>query len=248
MSNVLAMIPARQGSTRLKDKMLIQVDHKPIIVHTVERVLQTKKVGRVVVCTDDLRIKDAVTDYYLPNEKVVIKCNDFDCDTGMDRTSLTLFTYPELRIGMDSHCLLHVHGDEASINPLSLDLLVERHRTKTPHFSVTQLLCRTYAKDRENKNSCKVSVNWKGEVENYSREDEYFYTAIGAWALDHNALMAFHKFEKSEREKQMSIEQDRYWSMGCVKGGFDPKLGEVKSAIDTQSDLDRFKTLVMEWE
>ena len=58
--NVVAVIPARYGSTRLPGKPLAPIAGRPMIQHVVERVRQAQNVARVVVATDDDRIKAAV--------------------------------------------------------------------------------------------------------------------------------------------------------------------------------------------
>ena len=57
---VLAVVPARYGSTRFPGKPLAPIAGRPMIQHVVERVRQAKLVSRTIVATDDARIKSAV--------------------------------------------------------------------------------------------------------------------------------------------------------------------------------------------
>src|SRR5208282_1052264 len=59
-NTVVAVIPARYGSTRLPGKPLASIAGRPMIQHVVERVRQAQNVTRVVVATDDDRIRKAV--------------------------------------------------------------------------------------------------------------------------------------------------------------------------------------------
>ena len=59
-SQVLAVIPARHASVRFPGKPLASIAGRPMIQHVFERVRQAKKVSRVVVATEDDRIKKAV--------------------------------------------------------------------------------------------------------------------------------------------------------------------------------------------
>jgi len=61
--NVLAVIPARHASTRFPGKPLAAISGKPMIQHVVERVRRAHSVSRVVVATEDARIKSAVEDF-----------------------------------------------------------------------------------------------------------------------------------------------------------------------------------------
>ena len=58
---VVAVIPARFGSTRFPGKPLAPIIGKPMIVWVLERAAMIRGVNRVVVATDDERIAAAVT-------------------------------------------------------------------------------------------------------------------------------------------------------------------------------------------
>lgn len=243
----LAMIPARLDSTRLPNKMIKEVGNKPVIVHTIDRVLKCDLIGRVVLCTDSTLIRDVVNDWFQGNDRVVVKCHAFKVDTGTDRTSVTLAHYPELLNGLSQECVIHVHGDEASINPLALTSLITRHTKQLPHYPMTQLVCRSHNRDLNNNNSCKVLVEWGGDVLGYSREADSFFTSTGVFSYDPIALMSFHKFFMGPEEIKTNIEQYRLIEMGCKVKAHDGCNGEIKSSIDTQSDLDRMEQLLKEW-
>ena len=57
---ILGLIPSRLNSKRLKNKPLLEIDGLPIIVHTFKRALLSKKIDRVIVCTDSNKIVDVV--------------------------------------------------------------------------------------------------------------------------------------------------------------------------------------------
>ena len=57
---VFAVIPARYASVRLPGKPLASIAGRPMIQHVVERARQAERVSRVIVATDDERIKKAV--------------------------------------------------------------------------------------------------------------------------------------------------------------------------------------------
>ena len=53
---IVAIIPARFGSTRLPGKPLSDIHGKPMIQHVYERVSRARSLDRVLVATDDERI------------------------------------------------------------------------------------------------------------------------------------------------------------------------------------------------
>lgn len=57
----IAVIPARYGSIRFPGKPLANQTGKPLIQHVVEAVGRARSIRSIVVATDDVRIRDAVT-------------------------------------------------------------------------------------------------------------------------------------------------------------------------------------------
>ena len=56
-NKVVGLIPCRLNSSRLPKKALLDIDGLPLIVHTFKRAKLSKKLDRVIVCTDSLEIK-----------------------------------------------------------------------------------------------------------------------------------------------------------------------------------------------
>lgn len=62
MLDTLILIPARAGSTRIKDKNIKDFDGRPLIANIIEKSLKSN-CGRVVVSTDSLEIKRIALEY-----------------------------------------------------------------------------------------------------------------------------------------------------------------------------------------
>lgn len=58
----MAVVPARSGSTRLKDKNIYPLSGKPLIRWIVESIIETNIFDRVVISTDGDRIFESVSD------------------------------------------------------------------------------------------------------------------------------------------------------------------------------------------
>ncbi|MGC9328459.1 MAG: cytidylyltransferase domain-containing protein, partial [Candidatus Hinthialibacter sp.] len=56
----ICIIPSRYASTRLPGKPLVDILGKPLIQWVYERAAQAERFERVIVATDDERIRDAV--------------------------------------------------------------------------------------------------------------------------------------------------------------------------------------------
>ena len=61
--SVVAIIPARYGSTRLPGKPLADIGGKPMIQHVYESASKAPGLARVLVATDDRRIERAVKSF-----------------------------------------------------------------------------------------------------------------------------------------------------------------------------------------
>ena len=62
-NKVIGLIPCRLNSSRLPKKALLNIDGLPLIVHTFKRALLSKKLDRVIVCTDSKEIQKTVENY-----------------------------------------------------------------------------------------------------------------------------------------------------------------------------------------
>jgi CMP-N,N'-diacetyllegionaminic acid synthase len=61
-SSVLALIPARGGSKGIPRKNLLPIAGKPLIAYSIGQALQSKRINRVIVTTDDAEIAEVSRD------------------------------------------------------------------------------------------------------------------------------------------------------------------------------------------
>jgi len=114
---VWAVIPARYASTRFPGKALAPLGGKPMIQHVVERARRVRRLVRVIVATDDTRIRDAVTGF--GGEAVLTG----DHSTGTDRIHEAVKLAARRERAPDY--VLNVQGDEPMIDPGDLARLVK---------------------------------------------------------------------------------------------------------------------------
>lgn len=60
---IMALIPARAGSKRIKNKNIRLLVNKPLISYKLEAVLKTKLINKIVICTDSNEIKNIAENY-----------------------------------------------------------------------------------------------------------------------------------------------------------------------------------------
>ena len=82
---VVAVIPARGGSKRIPRKNLTPIAGKPLVVHSIKHALQSKRVSRVLVSTDDSKIA-AVS--HRAGAEVVIRPKDISGDEATSESAI----------------------------------------------------------------------------------------------------------------------------------------------------------------
>lgn len=106
---IIAIIPARYGSTRFPGKSLALIENKPMVQWVYERTKRSRLVTRVIVATDDERIRNAVSAF--GGEAVMTSP---DHPTGTDRIA-------EVARALTCDIVVNVQGDEPLIHPDMID-------------------------------------------------------------------------------------------------------------------------------
>lgn len=115
MVSTVAVIPARYASTRFPGKPLAKETGKFLIQHVYERVVQAKRIDRVIVATDDERIVSAVESF---GGSVCMTRTDHP--SGTDRVA----EVTDALAMAPGDIVLNVQGDEPELAPEMLDELV----------------------------------------------------------------------------------------------------------------------------
>ncbi len=103
----IVLIPARMQSTRLTDKMVLDIHGVPLIIRTVRQALQSTAKD-VIVATDDNKIETICNTYGV---KVIMTKKEHP--TGTDRLAEAV---NKLNLN-DNQIVVNVQGDEPLINP-----------------------------------------------------------------------------------------------------------------------------------
>lgn len=234
-------IPARRGSTRLKDKLLLSVKGKPVIAWTVENAL---KVGYpVVVVCDDEKFKKVLSDY--PVEVIITPSN---LRSGSDRIAYALKD-------LDYDVVVNVQGDEP---------LLDFEDIKKVFYALkdSPVATLSYPIEKEedyiNPNIVKVITDKEGYALYFSRSPIPFYRDIdfsdmlkilkpkkhiGVYGYHKDVLLNFSFYLKpSPLEEIEKLEQLR-----LLYYGYKIKVIQASKntlGIDTKEDYERFCQLV----
>jgi 3-deoxy-manno-octulosonate cytidylyltransferase (CMP-KDO synthetase) len=236
---ILAVIPARFASTRFPGKPLVLIQGKTMIQRVYEQVKLCKKVDKIVVATDDLRIFEAVEAF--GGEVIMTKS---DHVSGTDRCAEVAKKYKSATY------ILNVQGDEPFIQPEQIELLIATLQ------ATKQVQIATLAKKIEkndvlfNPNSVKVVFGedklalyfsrhpipyLRGqEQENWLNHQNY-YKHIGLYGFQRKTLLKIAQLQASTLEKAESLEQLRWLENGYKIGVGITELETM--GIDTPEDL-----------
>src|SRR6202041_956180 len=107
--SVLVVIPARYASARFPGKPLAPISGKPMIQHVVEHVRLATLPSRIIVATEDPRIKFAVESFGA--EAILTRAHPL---SGTDRNA-------EFPPHVQADIYINVQGDEPLIDPGNID-------------------------------------------------------------------------------------------------------------------------------
>ena len=231
------MIPARYGATRFPAKLMQDLCGKPVIVHTYERVADTRVFDEVYVVTDDDRIEKVIREV---GGKVIRSKKEHN--SGSDRLA-------EASRDLDVDIIVNVQGDEPFTDKENLQKVIDIFaKDLTKSIAVASLMERiTDPDDIANPNNVKVVVNKFGEALYFSRNvipfprdpntKVSYYKHIGIYAYRKEALQQFTELPPSLLEETEKLEQLRY-----LENGFKIRLALTNIptiGIDTPEDLER---------
>jgi len=154
---IVAIIPARFGSTRLPGKPLSLIHGKPMVQHVWERAGQARAVDRVLVATDDERIAEAVRAF---GGEVVMTSRAHS--TGTDRLA-------EAARGTGAEIVVNVQGDEPMLEAAFIDGVVAPLRAEPDLPMSTVSLPLTDVEEMLSSAVVKVVTDARGDALYFSR-------------------------------------------------------------------------------
>ena len=244
---VVAIIPARYGSTRLPGKPLAMIGGQPMIQHVYQSAAQAKVLDRVIVATDDRRIEAAVKSF---GGEVMMTSPKHA--SGTDRLA-------EVARKIKADLLVNVQGDLPFIHAQTINRAVQplRRNRRIPMGTV----CTAIDDEAEwqNPNIVKVLKDRAGFALYFTRapipyvRDQaidlsggkssarpkrlWGYRHLGLYVYRRDFLLKFARLEPTALERIESLEQLR-----ALENGFQIYVSEVDERsveVDTADDLKR---------
>lgn len=237
------VIPARRGSTRLPDKLLLKHNGKPVIAYTVENCLKVRNVDAVIVACDDEEFVRVLEGY--PVEVILTPP---DLQSGTDRIAYVM-KY------LDYQHIVNVQADEPLLDPQDIEKVfeaLENHKAASLYFPISK------EDDYLNPNIVKVVLDSQSYAIYFSRSPVPFYRDIdfenlkklgyplkhiGVYGYRRDILLEFaHGLQKPDIENIEKLEQLR-----LIFNGYKIQMIQASRdtvGIDTEEDFQRFCSLV----
>ena len=241
MNNTLCVIPARFASTRLPGKPLLLLKDLPIVMWVYRAAEKSGVFDKVVVATDDLRIKDTVEKH--GGEAIITSKHH---KTGSDRVW-------EIASNLEYDIIVNLQGDEPFIKPTILRELVKTLINEKRADIATPIRKPLDLWEIQSSSTAKVIVDREGFALYFSRAPipypktgefniNHYNIHIGIYAYRKEALEAFVKATLPAIEEIESLEQLR-----ALYNGLRIKIVPVEYSgvsIDTPEDYERAKKIV----
>jgi 3-deoxy-manno-octulosonate cytidylyltransferase (CMP-KDO synthetase) len=232
---IVAVIPARFGSTRFAGKVLAKDTGKFLIQHTYEQACLAKLPEKVIIAADDQKVAAAADSF---GAECILTSPEHK--SGTDRIA-------EAVTNMDVEIVVNLQADEPEIDPDNIDylarLLIE---TQNPKLKTQNCQMATLAADFQNAqqvadpNIVKVITGCNGKAIYFSRAPipydrekagiggvQQYLRHLGIYAYCKEFLLKITALPQTPLEKIEKLEQLR-----AIENGFDILVGKVEHTCD----------------
>jgi 3-deoxy-manno-octulosonate cytidylyltransferase (CMP-KDO synthetase) len=242
---IWVVIPSRYGAVRMPGKPLAAIAGKPMIQRVWERAREAKSIARVLVATDDARIRDAVADF--GGEAIMTRP---DHSSGTSRIAEVAVSAPEAAI------FINVQGDEPLVSPEAIDELAAAISDDESVQLATLATPLVNPKDIMDPNVVKVVLDFDDDALYFSRAPIPWVRDtnskvhvrhlkhLGLYAYRREALLEFETLPPGELERIEQLEQLRW-----LENGFKMRVAETAHdsvSVDVAEDVGRVEALIRE--
>lgn len=241
---VVAVIPARYGSTRLPAKPLVDINGKPMIQWVYERVRKVRALNDVIIATDDERIVEAVKRF---GGNVMLTSKDLQ--SGTDRVAAVAD-----RLAADIY--VNVQGDEPMIEPVAIESALQL--VSSGRFSMgTVMTPITEIDELRNPAVVKVIADKTGRALYFSRhpipysrkpapevEEEFVCKRhVGLYVYTRDTLLRIRSLPPSPLEQAEMLEQLRAMEDGVAIGIVEVNFTSI--GVDTPEELEKVRKILV---
>lgn len=159
--NIVAIIQARMGSTRLPGKVLMDIARKPMLWHLLNRLNFSKKIDEIILAIPDTKENDILERFAKDNKVKYFRGSKED----------VLSRYYEAAKKFKCDSIIRINSDCPLIDPKIVDLVIEKYLDSAVDYTANALE-RTFPRglDTEIFNFRTLEKTHKEAKETYQRE------------------------------------------------------------------------------
>ena len=239
---ILGVIPARFASSRFPGKALATFAGKTIIQHVFEQASKAETLARLIIATDDERIRREAERFGAP-----VLMTRADHLSGTDRVA-------EVAAAEEADIVVNIQGDEPLIDPAAIDRAAFSLVTSS-HAPMGTLKKRIEdLREFTNPNVVKVVTDSSGNALYFSRSpipydlggEAVHYKHIGLYVYRREFLLGYSALPVGPLERAEKLEQLR-----ALENGYPIRVVETSYeslGVDTPDDLKRVEQIYLEAE
>ncbi|MBL0721845.1 MAG: 3-deoxy-manno-octulosonate cytidylyltransferase [Sulfurovum sp.] len=246
----IVVIPARLNSTRLPNKVLLELKGKTVVQRVYEQCKKAKTIDEVYIATDSIKVKESCENF---SKNIIM--TDKSHISGTDRIAQAV---------QDIECdiVINVQGDEPFIEPSLIDELANSFKSSNDTMS-SVLHKIEKVEDLKNNNVVKVTIDKNNNALYFSRsiiphhrdkwesllnhhttipEPLKFYRHLGIYGYTKEFLLKYSSLESTYLERLEKLEQLR-----VLENGYKIKIILTKYdsiGIDTKEDYEKVKAIL----
>ncbi|MCC6291803.1 MAG: 3-deoxy-manno-octulosonate cytidylyltransferase [Bryobacterales bacterium] len=241
-SKVLGVIPARFASSRFPGKALATLAGRPILQHVHERAVQSRYLSKVIIATDDERIRDAALSF-----GAAVRMTRPDHLSGTDRVA-------EAASSEECSLVVNIQGDEPLIDPAAIDAATLSLLDDQTVPMGTLMKRIEHPEEIHSPHVVKVVRNREGNAIYFSRcpiphtrearvdgADTAYYKHIGLYVYRRDFLLSYSSLPVGPLELAERLEQLR-----ALENGYPIRVVETEYeslGVDTPEDLAKVAAL-----
>lgn len=236
---VWGLIPARIGSSRLKDKALRDLHGLPMVVHVAKRTQLAKSIDEVVVCTDH----DGIAMACLKNG-IKVCITPSACRNGTER----IYVASERMDVSEDDIIIDVQGDEPLVDPEAIDKVVSQTIQNRENFDI--VLPHLIGCPTDSVNYVKVVASGHNVLYLTRSDAPHPFSAdpplkkhLSVIGFSYGSLKQFYSLPQGELERVEGVELLRALEGGMTIFTF-PVDGDTFS-VDIEADLNRARRTLL---
>ena len=229
----IGVIPARLGSTRLPNKVLLSIAGKTMIQHVWEQAKKIRGLDSLWIACDDAKIADAAAQF---GGKTIM--TRVDHPNGTSRLA-------EAIEKIEAEIVINIQGDQPLLDCAAIERLTDVLKKATDLKMATLGIKSKNAEEYRNPNVVKLVCDEKGRALYFSRsplpfwrdteETPEFWKHIGVYGYRRDFLKEFVSWPAGKLEQLEKLEQLRVLERGVAIQVIEAKQDFI--SVDTAEDL-----------